>query len=206
VGRRAGATWQAARAVESAERLLQPIAPRQPRRPPGVCSRLRSQPDRPLGRPPKITKYGCRSRSSTKGVWRLVGSRWTIPAALIWICKNLPNVYLRACLKTLRGAAVRDFGRGQGGEVRASPQRAVRTEPTQPTDERPTARRVFAQQARWLRCSSVEDPPGIFSFVAPRLRACCAKTAPLRVFRQALRIVIASPSTSRAYELCSAIS
>src|SRR5213075_883170 len=53
-------------------------------------------------------------------------------------------------------------------EVRASPQRAVRTEPTQPTAERPAARRVFAQQARWLRCSSVEDPRGIFSFPVKR--------------------------------------
>src|SRR5262249_45441852 len=40
--------------------------------------------------------------------------------------------------------------------------------------------------APWLRCSSVEDPRGIFSFIAPRHRADGAKTAPLRIFRQAL--------------------
>jgi len=97
----------------------------------------------------------------------------------------------------MRGAAARDFGRGQGGEVRASPQRAVSTEPTKATAKRPAARRVFAQRAVWLRCSSVEDPPGIFSFVAPDT-ALCAKTAPLRIFRQALtRSRSSAPCRSR---------
>src|SRR6266700_4080915 len=93
---------------------------------------------------------------------------------------------LRACLETTRGAAARDFGCGQGGEFRASPQRAVRNEPTPATDKRPAARRVFAEKAVWLRCSSVEDPPGIFSFVAPRHPAFSPKTAPLVVSKQAL--------------------
>src|SRR6266404_3994413 len=96
-------------------------------------------------------------------------------------------IALRACLETTRGAAARDFGCGQGGEFRASPQRAVRNEPTPATDKRPAARRVFAQKAVWLRCSSVEDPPGIFSLVAPRQTAFCAKTASLVVFKQALK-------------------
>src|SRR5437899_9202941 len=94
---------------------------------------------------------------------------------------------VRACLQTTRGAAARDFGCGQGGECRASPQRAVRNEPTPATDKRPAARRVFAEKAVWLRCSSVEDPPGIFSFVAPRHPAFSPKTAPLVVSKQALR-------------------
>ena len=47
------------------------------------------------------------------------------------------------------------------------------------------ARRVFAQKAGWLRCSSVEDPPGIFSFVAPCHPALCAKTAPSLILKQA---------------------
>src|SRR5436190_22102270 len=64
----------------------------------------------------------------------------------------------RACLKSGMGAAARDFGYGRGGEVRASPQRAVRTEPTKPIGKRPAARRVFAPQAGWLRSASVEDP------------------------------------------------
>src|SRR5216683_7113324 len=94
---------------------------------------------------------------------------------------------LRACLETTRGAAARDFGCGQGGEFRASPQRAVRNEPTPATGKRPAARRVFAEKAVWLRCSSVEDPPGIFSFVASRHPAFSPKTAPLVVSKQALR-------------------
>jgi hypothetical protein len=96
------------------------------------------------------------------------------------------SLCLGACLKIRNGAAARDFGCGQGGEVRASPQRAVRTEPTRATDKRPAARRVFAPEAGWLRCSSVEDPRGIFSFVTPRHPACGPKTAPFRIFRQAL--------------------
>ena len=95
----------------------------------------------------------------------------------------------RACLETTRGAAARDFGCGQGGEFRASPQRAVRNEPTPATDKRPAARRVFAEKAVWLRCSSVEDPRGIFSFVAPRHPAFSPKTAPLVVSKQALKVL-----------------
>ena len=99
--------------------------------------------------------------------------------------KHFPR--LRACLKTTRGAAARDFGCGQGGEVGASPQRAVTTEPTPATDKRPAARRVFAQMTVWLRCSSVKDPQGVFSFVAPRHPAFSTKTARLVVFNQARR-------------------
>jgi len=95
--------------------------------------------------------------------------------------------WLRACPKIARGPAARDFGCGQGGEVRASPTRAVRTEPTQATDKRPAARRVFAPKAAWLRCSSVEDPGRIFSFVAPRHPAFGAKTGPRGIFGHALR-------------------
>src|SRR2546427_11540882 len=81
---------------------------------------------------------------------------------------------LRACLETTRGAAARDFGCGQGGEFRASPQRAVRNEPTPATDKRPAARRVFGEKAVWLRparesfrsCSVVAARSA--SFVAPR--------------------------------------
>src|ERR1700757_4805842 len=91
----------------------------------------------------------------------------------------------RACFKIRKGAAAGDFGCGQGGEVRASPQRAVRAEPTQAAGKRPAARRVFAEKAAWLRCSSVEDPPGIFSFVAPRHPAFSAKTAPFLILKQA---------------------
>src|SRR6266851_2777734 len=39
----------------------------------------------------------------------------------------------RACFKISRRPAAKHFGRGQGGEFRASPQRAVRNEPTPAT-------------------------------------------------------------------------
>jgi hypothetical protein len=73
---------------------------------------------------------------------------------------------LRACLKITRGPAAKDFERGQGGEGpgrtghRASPQRAVKAEPTPPTVKRPAARRVFGEKAGWLRYSSVGDRCG----------------------------------------------
>ncbi len=69
--------------------------------------------------------------------------------------------------------------------------------PTQATGKRPAARRVFAEKAVWLRCSSVEDPPRVFSFVAPHHSAFSAKTAPFIIFRQALslrsRVVLSEP-------------
>ena len=79
-----------------------------------------------------------------------------------------------------------DFGFGQGGEGGASPKRAAATELTLDKDERNAARRVFAQKVVWLRCSLVEDPQGVFSFVAPRQPTFCTKTAPLGILRQAL--------------------
>src|SRR5258708_261816 len=84
----------------------------------------------------------------------------------------------RACLKIERGPAAGDFGCGLAGEARPSPQRVVRTEPTKLTGKRPAARRVFAEKPTWLRCSSVEDPPGIFSLVVPRHPGFSAKTGP----------------------------
>jgi hypothetical protein len=93
---------------------------------------------------------------------------------------------LRACFKIRKGPAARDFGRGRGGEFRASPQRAVRSEPTTATGKRPAARRVFAQKAVWLRCSSVTDPSRVCSFVAPRHPAFCPKTDLLPILKQAL--------------------
>jgi len=94
---------------------------------------------------------------------------------------------LRACLKIARGAAARDFGCGPGGEVGASPQRAVTTEPTLAQAKRPAARRVIAPQVVRLRGSSVTDPPVVFSFVTPRHPTFCPKTAPRGIFRQTLR-------------------
>ena len=86
------------------------------------------------------------------------------------------------------GPAAADIGRGQGGELRASPQRAVSNEPTLATGKRRAARRVFAQKAVWLRCSSLTDPPGICSLLAPRNPAFCAKTGSVLIFKRALSV------------------
>src|SRR5260370_20179289 len=67
---------------------------------------------------------------------------------------------VRACLETPWGPAARDFGGGQGGEAGASPQWAVTAEPTRAVGKRSAARRVFAEKAAWLRCSSVTDRCG----------------------------------------------
>src|SRR5436190_23933541 len=93
---------------------------------------------------------------------------------------------LRACLKIAWGPAARDFGGGQGGEAGASPQRAVTAEPTPANAKRSAARRVFAEKARWLRCSSVTGPGWPCSLVTPCQRAFSAKTGPHGIFRQAL--------------------
>jgi len=100
-----------------------------------------------------------------------------------WLAREV----LRACLKIARAPAARNSGRSKDGEAKASPQRIVTVDQTPTEVERPAARRVFAQKAVWLRCSSVEDPPGIFSFVAPRHPAFCPKTGAPGIFRKAPR-------------------
>src|SRR6266704_4917978 len=117
------------------------------------------------------------------------GVKYRIPRSAI---ERPRHQHLRACLETTRGAAARDFGCGQGGEFRASPQRAVRNEPTPATDKRPAARRVFGQKAVWLRparecfrsCSVVAARSA--SLVAPAIRPFARKQAPLRILKQAL--------------------
>ena len=93
---------------------------------------------------------------------------------------------LRACFRIAWGPAARDFGCGQGGEAGASPKRAVTGEPTRATAKRTAARRVFAEKAAWLRCSSVTDPSWVCSLVAPRHSAFSAKTGPHGILKQAL--------------------
>ncbi len=93
----------------------------------------------------------------------------------------------RACFKISRRPATRDFGRDLGGEFRASPQRAVRNEPTPATGKGSAARRVFGQKAVWLRSSSVTDRWRVCSLVAPRHPAFCPTTGPLRILKQALQ-------------------
>ena len=101
--------------------------------------------------------------------------------------RNVVCLDLRACLKIASSAAAGDFGLGRGGADGTSPERAMTFATTKPQSKRHAARRVFAGKAVWLRCSSVEDPQGVFSFVAPRHPAFPTKTAPLGIFSQALR-------------------
>ena len=128
-----------------------------------------------------------RSRMRVVGMKPFLWVRCLIICEAPFNCAPSDRAALRACLEIARGAAARDFGFGQGGEEGASPQRAVPTEPTPDKDKRPAGRRVFGRKAVWLRCSSVEDPQGVFSFVAPRHPAFSPKTAPLGILRQALR-------------------
>jgi hypothetical protein len=85
---------------------------------------------------------------------------------------------LRACFKNARVPAARDFGRRQGGEFRASPQRAVRNEPTQSPAKRTAARRVSRR--------------GRSGFVAPRHAGLGPKTGALGFLKQALTQIILS--------------
>jgi hypothetical protein len=132
-----------------------------------------------------------RRKNAEGSRWRR-GHRHCVPECLAAGPYRALKQPLRACLETTRGAAARDFGCGQGGEFRASPQRAVRNEPTPATDKRPAARRVFGEKAVWLRparecfrsCSVVAARSA--SFVAPRHPAFSPKTAPLVVSKQAL--------------------
>ena len=100
--------------------------------------------------------------------------------------KRPPLSSLRACLKIARGVAARYIGVGRGGAGGASPPRAVTPATTKLQYKKTAARRVFEEKAVWLRCSSVEDPQGVFSFVAPCHPAFSPKTSPLGIFRQAL--------------------
>jgi hypothetical protein len=99
------------------------------------------------------------------------GTRWNVslPTHSLARCSNQMRLFSPDVgYKCRWSPAARDFGWGQGGEAGASPSRPVgiTAEPTQAPGKRPAARRVFAEKAAWLRCSSVEDPPGICSFVA----------------------------------------
>src|SRR5882672_10989088 len=107
----------------------------------------------------------------------------------LWPAYTPPRHF--STLQIAWGPAARDFGCGQGGEgasarAPASPQRAVRAEPTQAAGKRPAARRVFAQKAVWLRCSSLTDRWRVCSLVAPCHPAFCAKTGPHGISKQAL--------------------
>ena len=74
----------------------------------------------------------------------------SMPVRATALVQSLSQNYKGCC-----GEGFWSWPRRRGG---ASPKRAVTTEPTLAKAKRPAARRVFAQQAVWLRCSSVEDP------------------------------------------------
>jgi len=97
-----------------------------------------------------------------------------------------PWMSLRACLKTTRGAAAKDFGCGQGGEVGASPQRAVTTEPTPATDKRPAARRVFSKRPSGFVAPQSKTHQGYSPSSRLAIRPFAGKQHPRVVFKQAL--------------------
>ena len=62
-------------------------------------------------------------------------------------------------------------------------------ETTKPARKRPAARRVFAETARWLRCSSVTDRSGSAPSSRLAIEPFPQKQDPSLLFRQALRKV-----------------
>ncbi len=70
-------------------------------------------------------------------------------------------------------AAATNFGCSQGGEAHASPQRAVRAEPTPDAAKRPAVRRISKEKADCLCCSLGRSPLRGYSL---------ARAAPLSLF------------------------
>lgn len=95
-----------------------------------------------------------------------------------------------AFLNNGTGPATREFARGRGGETGASPQRAVTVEPTKAAGKRLVARRAGTPRAVGLRCASVTDRSRVCSLVVPCPPALGLPTGPIRLFRQALRILL----------------
>jgi arylsulfatase A-like enzyme len=85
---------------------------------------------------------------------------------------------LRDDMKIARGAAVGDFGRDQGGEVRVSLKWAVRSEPTMASAKRSSARRVCTEMAAGLRCSSHRSTLGYAQSSRLALRPFLCKQRP----------------------------
>ena len=106
---------------------------------------------------------------------------------------------IRACLKTTRGAAAKDFGCGQGGEVGASPQRAVTTEPTRVTGKRPAARRVFSKRPSGFVAPQSKIHEGDSPSSRLAIRPFAGKQHSRVDFKQALtRILHSSTETERS--------
>src|SRR5712692_3488413 len=101
---------------------------------------------------------------------------------------------LRACLETTRGAAARDFGRGQGGLGRAQRPAAGCKERANAGHGQKTRRpegfrgkgRLASPCSRMLS-ELLRVAARSASFVAPRHPAFSPKTAPLVVSKQALK-------------------
>ena len=101
------------------------------------------------------------------------------------------QIIFRACLKTTRDVAAKDFGSRQGGEVGASPQRAVTTEPTRAKGKGPAARRVFSKRPSGFVAPQSKIHEG-YSLVPVRkhsrlaIRPFAGKQHPRLVFKLAL--------------------
>ena len=79
----------------------------------------------------------------------------------------MPN-WPKSVFQTGRQPPARQSGRDKAAEFRATPQRAVRNEPTQARGKRSAARRVIVESAVWNSCSVGYSP----------LQGCCLPLAP----------------------------
>jgi hypothetical protein len=84
---------------------------------------------------------------------------------------------LRACLKTTRGCCGEGFWLWPRRRGRSIPAAGCSDRANGGHGQKTRRPEGFQQKAVWLCCSSVEDPSGVFSFVAPRHLAFCWKTA-----------------------------
>src|SRR5215469_2394603 len=75
---------------------------------------------------------------------------------------------------------------------------------TTPKAKKTSARRVSSKTGRRLRCSSVEDPQGTFSLVAPRRRPVFDETAVSIVFYRAARTLLPCRGVGLSHHLCCA--
>jgi hypothetical protein len=150
------------------------------------------------GHPAEILRKQLRGCPCSQFAFKALQNRYNVRRELDMVphynSSEMRSNRLRARLKIGKGAATRDLvPQSRDGEAGASPQRAVTAEPTQAPGKRPVARRVFAERAAWLRCSSVTDRSRVLasaartSLVTPRHSALSTKTAPFRIFRRALR-------------------
>ena len=119
---------------------------------------------------------------------RLMLVRRRPPIHLV-ICGGSALIARRACTKTGRGPAARDSGGGPGGEAGASPEWAVRAEPTPAAVQKNRRPEGFRGNGPATALLVGHRPPRVCSLLAPCPQAVSTKTGPLPVLVQALGLV-----------------